>query len=145
MRLFEYTISSPPSEDEFYAISKHLQSRLHDATGIVFETLHARVEHSAWITLRLRADSLIKNVMDLAFLGILSYSLRHEGPSVQSILLAFAGGKRLYIGRQSILKSEFKSDETGGHWERFEWSVDGYREWECDELPTRPPPPASEP
>ena len=136
--MFEYNISSPPSDQQFQTISRYLQTKLQDANGIVFEVTHTQYEQSSWITLQLRADSLIENFIDLAFVGVLSYSLRAGLPSIQSVLLAFSGGKRLCMGRQSILKSSFVLDEDGGHWEKFKWSVDEYGEWECDDLPTLP-------
>ena len=140
MILFEYTILSPPSSEQFQAIARHLRSKLYDSTGIAFEVTQMQLEQSSWITLQLRADSLLKDVLDLAFVGMLTYSLRAGLPSIQAVLLVFSGGKRLCIEQQSILESSFVSDAEGGHWEKFNWSADVYGEWECDDLPKMPHP-----
>ena len=73
--------------------------------------------------------------MDMVFVGIVSYSLRDTAPSIQSVLLPFSKGKRLNVGRNTILVANYVEDGAGGKWEAFTWSVDEYGEWECDELP----------
>lgn len=77
--------------------------------------------------------------MDVVFVGIVSYSLRDTAPSIQSVLLPFSKGKRLNVGRNSILVANYVDDGARGAWEDFTWGPDEFGEWECDDLPDKYP------
>lgn len=134
--IFDFCLNSPPSDEEFREISHSLLADLCQHTGVEFTSTHTQVETNSWVTVKITAKSIQENLMDVAFIGIVSYSLRDDAPSIQSVLLAFSKGRRVTIGKDSILVSNYILSAGNGQWERFEWRMDEYGEWDCDELPS---------
>lgn len=135
MTPFEFTIAAPPSDEQFRDIADELFTSLCKQTGLDLIRRSTYIEPRSWITTKLRSHVIHGHVIDVVLQGVLSYSLREGPPSIQSVLLAFSKGRRLRVGRETILTSDFIADDTGGHWEDFAWEPDFYDEWECEELP----------
>lgn len=135
MQIFEFTRTSPPSDRQFEAIAQFLLTRLCQRTGVTFETTETHIESDSWVTIKVRSQPVAQQIVDLTFVGIISYSLRDATPSIQSVLLPFSMGKRLSTGRNTILSANYIADEPEGKWSEFRWDLDGYGEWECAELP----------
>jgi len=103
---------------------------------VAFEPTSTHVESGSWVTVNIQTGSLLDNLMDFVLVGIISYSLRDTAPSIKAVLLPFSKGKRLRVGKNSILVANYVEDGAGGNWQEFTWELDGYGEWECDDLPS---------
>lgn len=137
MNVFDFTESSPPTDPQFEAIAEWLLVRLQDRMGVTFEATATHVEPRSWVTMKIRSRPVHERLMNITFIGIISFSFRDAAPLIDSVLLPFSKGKRLTVGSNSILVANYVDDRTGGEWEDFRWDDDIYGEWECDDLPDR--------
>ena len=124
-----YTLANPPSKVQFQMMGQFLAGELAVKLGKPVEVLGEHIEQYCWVTMTLFIGER-DNLLNSCFFGIVSYSLRKETPSIESVLLKFEHGNRVNDGHKTILVSTF--GKVG--WKDFVWNEDIYGEWECDHV-----------